>query len=464
VSDRLVQYVCLLAMVAGAMLQLFFLSRGFYSISWDDSGRTLDAYSWARHGVVQMKEWLPFYRVIVGSALQVFPDLVAIPRVIAGLFGLATIPAAGWLANELFLNRRTTLVTLLCAAFFSQRVALSLAPVSAIMFIFFVVCGLALFCRWLRTRHSKALYGSAGLIAIACTERYEGWLFATAILVAACLRNPRPSRRQLAALALILFAFPLGSTVHRASTSSIPIATLKADSQQHSTKDVVLKNPLVEFLTTNGRSLNLAGMALWIPWVLGADRRLRIFAAAAFGPLVVLALGLLLLFVAQTGPSWRLIGVWSLLLLPWTAHLLVRLSQPTPWPRGATVFLGALLIASFLLDTRRIERASGWAFPESDRAAGAFVRRAVEANPATTVWIESSKYFYLNVVVASQHPDAFRLSPAPPKERRDGMLLLFQTPEQTRLMDAERDLLKLGQFGPWSVYGCCGVSFPGVAR
>ena len=165
-------------------LHLFFFSRGFYSIGWDESGRTLDAYEWAAHGTVLSRAWLPFYRISVGLGLKVFPDLFLTPRILTFLFGLATIPAAAWLAHELFQSRKTTQLTLTLSTFFSQRLALSLAPLSDIMFIFVSLVTIALFTRWLRTYGRSALLLSALFCALGSTLRFEGWIFGGAIFLA----------------------------------------------------------------------------------------------------------------------------------------------------------------------------------------------------------------------------------------------------------------------------------------
>jgi hypothetical protein len=129
---------------------LLFLPR-LYSFGWDESARTLDAYAWAAHGTALNTAWLPFYRICVGLGLKDFPDLFLTPRIISFLYGLATIPAAAWLGHELFRSRKTTALTLTLSTFFSQRVVLSLAPLSSIMFIFMIFATMAFFARWLRT-------------------------------------------------------------------------------------------------------------------------------------------------------------------------------------------------------------------------------------------------------------------------------------------------------------------------
>ena len=451
-ADRSLWIGCILAVLVGAGLQLFFLERGFLSISWDEAGRTLDAYRWAEHGTVGGWAWLPFNRVVVGLALRIFPDLIVTPRVISGLFGLVAIPAMGWLAHELFEDRRNTLLTLAIGALFSQRLALSVAPASAIMFIVFVLSGLALFAQWLRTGRSSALYACAGSVAIAGIERFEAWLFGAAILLAVWLHPPRPNFKRLLPFVLVLFIFPIGMLGYYVFISYNPFAETVRDARQFSLPQILRRNPLLDFVISNSLCLNLVGLAGVIRLIRRGDPRYRYFATAAFVPLAVISVGLLLARSAQTGPSWRLVAIWSMLLLPFTAHFLIGLAQWRPSGRLLAAGAVAILCTAFLYDAFRIERESSWAFPESDRAAGAYIKRVLEKNPDTRIQIESSQYFYLNVLVASQHPDAFILSPAPDIGNDQASLFMFQTPESTKYLARQTVLMRIRRFGPWSLY------------
>lgn len=105
-----------------------------------------------------------------------------------------------------------------------------------------------------------------------------------------------------------------------------------------------------------------------------------------------------------------MIAVWSMLLLPFTAHLLVgggRFFAGAGIRKALAAGAAVLVLGAFGYDTFRIERNSSRAFPESDRQAGIYLNDLITADPDAKVLIESSRYFYLNIQVASQHPDAF---------------------------------------------------------
>lgn len=459
-------------LVLAICYHIFFFSRGFYSIGWDESGRTLDAYAWASHGTELSRAWLPFYRICAGLALRTFPDLFLTPRIIVGLYGLASILAAAWLSHELFQSRRTTLLTLLLSGFFSQRVALSLAPLSDIMFISVILLTMALFARWSRSgsRYSLLLCGLFG--ALATTIRYEGWVFAAAILmtVLASYRFAalETEWRDMFILGLILFAFPV---IWAATVPPNPIKVIIADARQYSLPQVLRKNPLVEFMYSNIFSLNCIGGIAVLQSLRRGAWRYKAIATASFGPLLVASLILLFTRSAQTGPSWRMIGVWSMLLMPFTACFLANgfwVSVKDRSNRMLASCLTVLVLGAFVYDTFRIERDSLWAFPASERQAGQYLNERITADPATKILIESSRYFFLNIQVGSQHPDRFVRNSDPAHEsvpilprkgsvsdtlKHQGIgLLVFQSAAYKNFLDVSPDVHKLKDFGPWSNY------------
>ena len=472
-NNRVFYLVGALVLAVAVCEHLFFFDRGFYSIGWDESGRTLDAYAWAAHGTAQSNAWLPFYRICVGLGLRAYPDLVLTPRIVGFFFGMGSIVAAAWLAQELFQSRATTLLTLALGAFCSQRVVLSLAPLSDIMFSVVMLVTMALLARCLRTGGRTALFGCAMFGALATTLRYEGWIFAVAVFVIVAGRSLFAStgtkRGDLVVVAVILFAFAAGWSVDTCLETN-PIGVVVADAQRLSPWQILRKNPLVEFAVTNSLSLNLVGVVAVLHFARRGAWRQRAIVAASFGPLVVASLVLLLARSAQTGPSWRMIGVWTMLLLPFTAWLLVAGFRRAGQGKGKALAIAAtaLLLAAFVFDTFRIERASSWAFPESDRLAGKYLDELITAKPDARVLIESSRYFFLNVVVASQHPDRFVRNSVPERESppvlplggrvhqalegRGVELLVFRTDDYRDFLDRSPDVTKLADFGPWSIY------------
>jgi hypothetical protein len=473
--DRKFYASCAASLAAAVCLHLFFFSRNFYSISWDESGRILDAHAWAVHGIFQAPAWLPFYRFVVGLGLMVYPDLILTPRLISFLFGLASIPASGWLAHELFGNRRATVLTLIFGALFSQRVTLSLAPLSDIMFIFLTLVMMALLARWLRTHKKPVLLSCAVVGALMSTLRYEGWLFGAAAFLTAVVSSlfaaNRDRHRDHLLFGAILFIFPtlwaLGTFM-----KVNPAAVVAADARHFSMREILRKNPAIEFTHTSLMTMNFLGVFAIIRFIRIGTVRDRAVIAASFGPLLLVSLALLLMRSAQTGPSWRMIAVWNMLLLPYTAFLLTERrwlsSKGLKGGRALGAIATTLVLGAFVYDTFRIEKASRWAFPESDIQTGRYLEDAINSNPETKVLIESSRYFYLNVLVASQHPDAFVRNSIPNAEsepvlrttsptwialKEQGIrFLVFQTRPYKDLLNRSPDISRLKDFGPWSIY------------
>lgn len=461
-------------MPVAVFLQLLFFSRGLYSIGWDESARTLDAYSWANHGTVLTSAWLPFYRILVGLAMKVFPDLFLTPRIISLAFGLIAIAASDWLASEIFQSRKTTLVTVALSVFFSQRIVLSLAPVSSIMFTATIVTSMAALARWLRTYDRQALWICALAAALAGAIRYEGWVFAVAILFAAASgRASAPEKvksSDIASLGLILFSFPVIWIAVTCFTTN-PIHTVIQDASRFSTREILLKNPIFEFVSTNAVSMNLIGAVAVFQAVRRGNRRQRTIVAAFFSPLICISLGLLFIRSAQTGPSWRDICVWSMLMIPFTASLLSGAVWPFPEGQTGKVLRTSLLlmvVCASMYDVVRIRKESAWAFPESDRRAGTYLNALIAAAPNQRILVESSTFVYLNIEVASQHPDAFTNNSVPerpsvPILSAGGSVkkavadlgirfLAFQSDQYKNALNRNPEVTKLRDFGSWSIY------------
>ena len=62
-------YLIAACAVASTLQWCLYLGE-FYAISWDESGRVLDAYRWLHHPFFYSDYWLPGYRVLVGWALS----------------------------------------------------------------------------------------------------------------------------------------------------------------------------------------------------------------------------------------------------------------------------------------------------------------------------------------------------------------------------------------------------------
>jgi hypothetical protein len=184
-----------------------------------------------------------------------------------------------------------------------------------------------------------------------------------------------------------VFAFPVGWGLSSALAS---IAVVQQDAQRFSTLDILLRNPLVDFVYTNGISLNLLGMIPLTQWIRCGTTRQKTMVVALFLPLILMSVLLLILHSAQTGPSWRMIAVWGELLIPFTAHFL---APATGFGGQSKALLAATLLVcvAFWHEAFSIESASAWAFPPSDMRTGQYLNRILMDAPDTRILIESSR-------------------------------------------------------------------------
>ena len=335
-----------------------------------------------------------------------------------------------------------------------------------------MLVAMAAFARWVRIQDRRALWACAIAAALASTVRYEAWVFDVALLiiyVRKFLTEPNKLKvSDLCFLSVLLCTFPAAWMMEMKPAGN-PVSFFTSASRQHSMVEVLTKNPLVEFLFTGALTLNLAGASTAFQIARKGNPSQRLFIAAAFLPLLCLSLLLLAINSAQTGPAWRDTSVWSMLLIPFTARLLAC-EVWTFGPAQRVLTFGALLLVlcAFLYDTMRITRDSTWAFPKYDRVAGQHLNTLLSGAPEAKVLIESSLFFFLNVEVASQHPDSFVFNSVP-EQKTPPLLpvgssvrtiadahavkfLIFRTPEYKDFLDHSPEVLRLGDFGPWSLY------------
>jgi hypothetical protein len=449
-------------------------AAGFYGIGWDEAGRSIDAYFWHHDSVaLRATTWLPFHRMVIGSALAIHPDLFITPRVVTSLFGLGTLAMLTWLAAELFRDPRVACTTAILGALFTPRVVLALAPLSCTMFSCVILGAMAALARWLGGAPRAWLFAAALGFALSTTIRYEGWAFAMAFGVAVfagCWTGRQRTRiADAAAVGIIVSAFPVLWLGLHAVQNGNPFAFLSDASTGYADWWTVWrKNPLTEFVIVNGATVNLVGIAAVVTRA-RAEARFRTFLFVATAPLVLIATSLFASKHAQSGPSWRMIVVWSLLLLPFTADVITGLRQRLPRVGAAAVIaLSVLYVGS----TYWMWRHSRWAVPENERALGSELNRLVTTRPVGMhVLIDTSKFSYLNVLVSSQRPEVFILnsiperaddpaaviaadrSPSTPDLRARGIgLLVFRSPELRAVLTRDAALQQVGNFGDWAVY------------
>jgi hypothetical protein len=397
-------------------LQSVLFASGFYGISADESGRTLDAYSWITTGSPISDVWLPFHRILIGSALSVWNDIFIVPRIISSVIGLIAFGLITWLAHELFYDRKITVVTALLAALFPQRVILSVVPLSEIEFIALLVAGIAYYVRWVKLHRTKDLIVSALFFGISTTCRYEGWIFAAVFLFVLVLT--RDYRLSLLTNPLIGFFivlvtafFPMYWTIEYYIKNHVLFGFLAANSERYTQilqlnfGKIVWHNPAVQFIYNNGAVFNLAGIIS----VFQMSRTNKQTHTIISIPLISLLLFTLIEFTGRgitTHNPWRVIAVWSCCILPYTAHWIIHLIDTVSY-RIRVLKYGILFLFSFSFFIHVIMQARIPVFTKEEYVIGQFLRNEVmkSLSEEKVILMEGVDWSYLNIVVSSNLPD-----------------------------------------------------------
>lgn len=466
--------------LVAAVIKGLLLLRGFYSATFDESGRTLDAYTWYRSGGSLATVWLPLYRLITAGALSVIPDLIIAPRLVSFLFGLLALGAVMKLAEVLFHDRTTTFFSGMIASLFAPRVVLTVSPLAEIMFIALVSLAMCFLVRWFTHRRSLELWLAGIFFALGSSVRYEGWIFAGLFAFGLVLMRRRSSiDRYLSigvamgiisvSISFIVFWMILHYVEHGDPFWFIS-ATTNRYVLMHGQRNLLWNNPLPQFIVQNATTMNILGCLALNSYL----RRHIPERTAAFLPIVALVLISLVGLIGKGMPThgfWRIPTLWSLLLVPFTASWFTTNLKAHAKVRGTVTVL--LLILLIVLSIKNIySMTEHSALSKDDIAAGCFIRSQFSQLPEPgAVLIESDIWSYVNVMIASQHPERFILNSGfDPTEHKDPILnpdLPFNAGELQRLnvsllvfrREDCRDYIEdtvhatlLKEFGPWAIY------------
>jgi hypothetical protein len=434
-----------------AALHLGLLLHGLYGISADESGRTMDAYTWLCTGSPQSDVWLPFHRIIVGAGLLVWNELFLVPRIISFAFGLLAFGAIVWMAHELFRDRTVTLATAFLSALFPPRIILSVVPLTEIEFIAVLLIGFVFYMRWIRLKNSLQILASALCIGIGTTIRYEGWIvafvFALLLLLKRDYRTMLFTRSIVGYLVLFLLAvFPLYWTAaafyetHRLLGFASSHAERYRRAFHIDAMKIVWHNPVTQFLYQNALSLNLIGM-LSLVSLFRSDKQKQEFLILPASAMAVFAVVLLTGAGFTTHNPWRISVLWGCLLLPFTAYWMVqhriRNKNSNVVQRYGILLLAA---AAFAAQLAWLSRAPE--FTSSDYSTGNYLKQELPHIARQKILIETSQWNYLNILVASNAPDRFVLNTGfDPYEPKDTVLSANAAVDADRLIQKGIKLL-----------------------
>ncbi len=268
-----------MVLVSLLISQFLLYSKGFYAISADEAGHTLEAFQWYSGKASLFSIWLPFQKVLYGTSFHFYYNLIWVPRILSSLVGHLTVLSLIFLTYELFSERMIAILAGFLGSIFSCLVIFSVLPMNEIYFFFFTIISIALLLNWKRTKSSVSLVSLIVLSGIGTTVRYEAWIFTFVIffiIAAEFYRSTDSSTIKLFKIIgafLLLFAFPVFWLYLSYSQTGHVFNFVNSVAGRYSQKieryhrgiiDELKNNVLYYFLVINLLSLNILGLSTLI--------------------------------------------------------------------------------------------------------------------------------------------------------------------------------------------------------
>lgn len=421
-------YVLAVALMLGLALvvQLGLYKLGFYRVTADESARSLMALRLSWHNALDPWIWPPFYKIFVGLFLKLHNDVFIVPRVLVGIAGLVLLLAMLWLAGALFADRKVSLITTLLAIAIPDRLIFSVTPMSDIFFYLLLVGASIFILLWLQAGGRWHLIIGSACLMLASTDRYEGCFFAVALLLylmGGWMRGRDIGHGLLAAVSVILLSFPAFWIVDcywwYGSLDNLSVTSWQfLGSSGRNYLTALARTPAGSFIRNLvWNPVLLLGVAACC-WLSLKDRVVRVWAAIFFAPFALITATMIATMSIPGAAPWRTSGAWVLLLLPFTALALVRVSERLWHGRaGAWPLAGFLVVAltppaihsaqivrsGMLEDMTQVWR--------GERGAGLYIKDELVRLGDGRVLIDSmDNYDYLDVMTGSTVPERFVLT------------------------------------------------------
>ncbi|MFZ1977398.1 MAG: glycosyltransferase family 39 protein [Bacteroidota bacterium] len=443
---RMILAIVLAFLIAAALHAVLF-SSGFYGISGDESGRTLDAIAWMRTGKPQSNVWLPLHRILVAAGLSLLNNCFVVPRILSFFFGLTSLLGIIVLAHELFHRRKATVLTAFLAAVFGPRVILSVVPLTELECMTFIVFTMIYYLRWIRTAEPSALLAASVYAVIGTTVRYEAWIFVFVLLL--LLSFDSESRKTifmkwwLAPLVIVITcAFPVCWIIDSYREYHVFMVFVSPQHKQYGTVDpyaflkFLWRNPAAQFIAQNGVSLNLVGIFPVIRFIKTDKKLRRIILLPAIAVIIFGAAGLAGVKFTTHNP-WRIAVLWSCLMIPFTAVWIIEQQERFQKnSRKAAVVL--VIILMFLCQLAWMTENP--VFTKTRYDAGIYLRTFVRPllGPGDKILIDTRKWDYLDLLVVSNAPERFVLNSGPYPYKPEKNILDAAIPVDLRVPAAQR--------------------------
>lgn len=397
------------------IFQLLLYSKGFYAISADEAGHTLEAYKWYRGQATFFSIWLPFQKILYGIGFSVYYNIFWVPRILSSLFGLLTVLSVMFLTYELFQNRTISILAGFLSAVFSCVVIFSVIPMTEIYYSFFTISSIAFLYRWKRKGSNVSLIFLILFSGIGTTIRYEAWVFSILIFFIIIFEihsaNEKSGKKliNISAIFLLMFAFPIVWICLSYITTGDVTSFLHSVSERYLERKVaggIRNNVLYHFLIINLLSLNILGL-LTLSYFSRKETETKIYALIFFTTLLLMALITFITKAMPTHNAWRLASIWSIMLIPFTARwLYILLSDKNDFPKYNFALFAILLLYFFNVQTLKY---TGFSFTSrEDLTIGKYIRNELNNKGENSkIFIERMGWNYTNLLVTSQQPDRF---------------------------------------------------------
>jgi hypothetical protein len=403
------------------VLNVILYFAGFYSISADESGRTIHAYKWITGTYEGIPTWLPFHTIIMGFGLKIFPDLFFTPRIIISIFGVLAFVSFIWLSHELFKDRYITLLSAVIALFYPSRVILSSVPLSESMFFFFVFSGIAFFTKWLNSKKNLLLLLSALAFAFSSSVRYEGWLFSASIVAVLIffkkIKTEKVNTITITIVTLIGLIFPVYWFIYQSGVADNPFHFFYDVNKNFERSlgtsffSILRNNYLTRFIHHNLIYLCFPGVFASF-YLFLRDSTIRKWMSLILIPFIPL---ILISFTGRGIPThniWRIPELWNILLIPFTAYFIKNLDSfeikyLKHLRKSAVPLIITVVLIYYSFHIYRYVGDENY-FSKEELKIGRYVEQnLIEADPKSKILIEVPDWSYLHIIVASNNPENF---------------------------------------------------------
>ncbi len=397
-----------------SLIQILLIHKGFYAISADEAGHTLEGYYWYKGTSSFFSVWLPFQKILYGFGFQIWNNLFWTPRIMSSFFGTLTLVSLMYLTFQLFQDYIIVIIAGFLGAIFWGLSIFSVLPMQEIYFSFFVVSSIAFLIKWQSDNNLFSLFLALLFASLGNAVRYEAWVFSFVIYAFIIYQiYHRPDQKKfkifiLAVVSLVLFFFPLLwmllSYKYTGKFTSF-VSVVSSGSPVHDTIDKIKNNVIYSFFRLNIVTLNIIGLVSIIPL------RKKLFIKDY---IIILTATLLIFetisFISNTLPShntWRLATIWSILLLPLTAFIIGRVFYTKiKFNLIFSLIILALLIYLFLRQTNVLTTVSF--ISKEDLVIGNYIREEIFRDDSNTkIFIEDNYWLYTSILITSQNPDRF---------------------------------------------------------